>query len=73
MALRLNLCIYRARSRRVWHGVVIYGEDTYRKKVVFYLLALKPKATVASKAPRGRYNFDKPKNITGKYRQPNLT
>ena len=55
------------------HGVVIYEEDTYRKKVVFNLSALKPKAVVASKAPRGRYDFDKHENIMGKYRQSNLT
>ena len=44
----------------LYHGVVIYGEDTYCKKVVFYLSALKPNVVVASKAPRGRYDFDKP-------------
>ena len=26
------------------HGVVLYGEDTYRKKVVFHMSALKPEA-----------------------------
>ena len=55
------------------HGVVVYREDTYCKKVVFHLSALKPKALVAFKAPRGHYDFDKPENITGIYRQSNLT
>ena len=54
------------------HGVVIYGEGTYLK-IVFHLSTLKPKALVASKAPRGRCDFDKFENITGKYRQSNLT
>ena len=45
-----------------------YGEDTYRKKVIFYLSALKPEAEMASEASRGRYDLDKPENITGHYR-----
>ena len=52
----------------------IYGEDTYRKKVVFYLLALKPKAEMVSEASRGCYDFDKPENITDlSYWQSNRT
>ena len=35
--------------------------------VVLYFPALKPIALVASKALRGRYDFDKPKNITDLY------
>ena len=54
------------------HGVVIYGEDTYRK-VVFHLSALKPKAEMVSEASRGRYDCDKPENITDLYRQSNQT
>ena len=42
----------------------MYGEDTYRKKVVFHLSAVKPEAEMVSEAPRGRYDFDKPENIT---------
>ena len=52
---------------------VSYGEDPYRKTVVFHLSALKPRALVASKAPRGCYDFDKPENITDLYRQSNQT
>ena len=52
---------------------VYYGEDTYRKKVVFYLSALKPEVEMAYKASRGRYDLDKPENITGHYRQSNRT
>ena len=55
------------------HGVVIYGEDTYRKKVVFHLSALKPEAEMVSEASRGRYDFDKPENITDLYQQSNRT
>ena len=51
------------------HGVVIYGKDTYRKKVVFYLSALKPEVEMESEASRGRYDVDKPENITDLYRQ----
>ena len=40
------------------HGVIIYGEDTYCQKVVFYLSALKPKAEMVP------YDLDKPENIT---------
>ena len=54
-------------------GVVIYGEDTYHKKVDFHLSALKPEADMASEASRGRYDLDKPENITGHYRQSNRT
>ena len=46
------------------YGVVIYGEDTYRKKDVFYLSALKPEAEMVSDASRGRCDLDKPENIT---------
>ena len=46
------------------HGVVIYREDTYRKKVVFHLSALKPEVEMVSEASRERYNFEKPENIT---------
>ena len=56
-----------------YHSVVIYGEDTYRKKVVFHLSALKPEAEVVSEVSRRRYDFDKPKNITDLYRQSNWT
>ena len=41
-------------KQRITHGVVIYGEDTYRKKVVFHLSSLKPEAEMVSEAPRGR-------------------
>ena len=54
-------------------GVVIYGEDTYHKKVDFHLSALKPEADMASEASRGRYDLDKPENITGRYQQSNRT
>ena len=54
-------------------GVVIYGEDTYHKKVDFHLSALKPEAEMASEASRGRYDLDKPENITGRFRQSNRT
>ena len=54
-----------------YHGVVIYGEDTYCKKVVFHMSALKPGAEMVSEASRGRYDFDKPENITDLYRQSN--
>ena len=47
-----------------YHGVVIYGKDTYRK-VDFHLSALKPEAEMASEASRGRSDRDKPENITG--------
>ena len=53
--------------------MVIYGEDSYRKKVVFYLSALKPEAEMVSEASRGRHDLDKPENITDRYRQPNWT
>ena len=43
-----------------YHGVVIYGEDSYRKKVVFHLSALKPEAEMVSEASRGHNDFDKP-------------
>ena len=39
--------------------------------VVLDFSALKPRALVASKAPRGHYDFDKPENITDLYRQSN--
>ena len=55
------------------HGVVIYGEDTYRKKVVFHLSALKLEAAMISEASRGCYDFDKPENIKDLYRQSNWT
>ena len=42
---------------------VTYGEYTYCKRVALDLV-LKPRALVASKAPRGRYDFGKPKNTT---------
>ena len=45
-------------------GVVINGEDTYRKEVVFHLSTLKPDANMISEASRGRYDFDKPENTT---------
>ena len=54
-------------------GVVIYGEDTYHKKVDFHLSALKPEAEMASEASRGSYDLDKPENITARYRQSNWT
>ena len=57
----------------IYHGVVLYGEDTYRKKVVFHLSALKPEAEMVSEASRGRYDFDKPENITDLYWQANRT
>ena len=58
----------------VWSDtVVIYGEDTYRKKVVFHLSALKPEAEMVSEASRGCYHFDKPENITALYLQSNRT
>ena len=44
-------------------GEVIYGQETYRKKVVFHLSALKSEAKMVSEASRGRYDFDKPENI----------
>ena len=53
--------------------VVIYGEDTYHKKVVFHLSALKPEAEMVSEASRERYDFDKPENVTDLYRQSNRT
>ena len=56
-----------------YHGVKIYGEDTYRKNVVFLLSALKPEAEMVSDASRGRYDFEKPENITDLYRQSNQT
>ena len=56
-----------------YHGLVIYREDTYRKKVVFYLSALNPEAEMASEVSRRRYDLDKPENITGHYRQSNRT
>ena len=37
--------------------------------VVLYFLGLKPRAPVASKAPRGRCDFEKPENNTDLYRQ----
>ena len=37
----------------------IHGEDTYHKKVVFHLSALKPVAEMVSEASRRRYDFDK--------------
>ena len=39
----------------------------------FHLSALKPEAEMASEASRGRYDLDKPENITGRYRQSNRT
>ena len=33
----------------------------------------KPKAEMVSEAPRGRYDFDKPENITDHHRQSNRT
>ena len=45
--------------------VVIYGEDTYCKKVVFHLSVLKPEAGMISGASRGRYDFDKPEKYHG--------
>ena len=50
----------------LFHGVVIYGEDTYRKKVVFHLSALKPKAEMVSEASTGCYDFWQ----TWKYHRP---
>ena len=55
------------------HGVAINGEDTYLKKVVFYLSELKPEAEMVSEASRGRYDFNKPENITDLYRQSHRT
>ena len=55
------------------HGVVIHGEYTYRKKVVFHFSALKTKAEMVSEASRGRDDFDKPENITDLCRQSNRT
>ena len=52
------------------HGVVICGEDTYRKKVVFHLSELKPEAEMVSEASRDRYDFDKPENITDLFGNP---
>ena len=57
----------------VYHEVVIYGEDTYRKKVVFHLSVLKPEAEMVSEASRGCYDLDKHENITNLYRQSNRT
>ena len=53
------------------HRVLKYHteEDTYCKTVVLDFSAQKPRALVASKAPRGRYDFDKPENITDLYQQ----
>ena len=39
----------------------------------FYFSALKPEAEMASEASRGRYDLDKPENITDRYRQSNQT
>ena len=50
---------------------VKYEEDTYRKTAVLHFSALKPKALVASKATKGRYDFDKPDKITDLSRQSN--
>ena len=55
------------------HGLVIYGEDTYCKKVVFHLSALKLEAEMVSEASRGHYDFDKSENIIDLYRQSNRT
>ena len=38
-------------------------------KIVFYSSVLKPKAEMVSEASRGRYDLDKPENITDRYRQ----
>ena len=43
------------------------------KKVVFYWSALKPEDEMVSEASRGRYDLDKPENITDRYRQSNRT
>ena len=53
------------------HRVVTYGEDTYCKKVVFRLSALKPNAEMVSEASRGRYDLDRPENITDCHWQSN--
>ena len=43
----------------VLHGVVINGEDTYRKKVVFHLIfSAKPRSWNGFEASRGRYDFE---------------
>ena len=41
--------------------------------VDFHLSALNPRAPVVSDHSRGRYDFDKPKNITDVYPQSNQT
>ena len=51
----------------------MYREDTYRKKVVFYLSALKPEDEMVSEASWGCYDLDKPENIKAHYRQSNRT
>ena len=50
-------------------GKVTYGGDGYRKTVILDFPALKPTALMASKAYRGRYDFDKPENIGNQIKQ----
>ena len=39
--------------------------NTYHKKVVFHLSALKPRALMVSEAPRGRYCHQEVSEATG--------
>ena len=58
-----------------YHGVVPRGSNIRRRLLsqegCFSLAALKPETEMVSEASRGRYDFDKPENITDLYRQSN--
>ena len=58
-------------SEALYNAYTDSTEKTLSQKDCFSLSALKPEAEMISKAFRGRYDFDKPENITDLYRQSN--